>query len=147
MTGAPSIPDPQDRVGFLIYRAGLHVARAYEERMRPAGFAPVEVGVLTLLASRGALHVRAVGRALGVSRQTAVNVTRDLERRGLVTRETPPEDRRALVVAIAPAGRDALARAEAIAQGYDAELAAAIGAELAADVAAGLRRVLAAAGD
>jgi hypothetical protein len=35
------------RLGFLIYRAGLAVSRGYERALKPLGVMPVEAGVLT----------------------------------------------------------------------------------------------------
>ena len=89
-----------ERLGFLLYRVGILVSRTYEARMRPLGFAPAEVGLMTYLAGRGPDHVRAVSRAIGVSPQTVVNLARSLESRGLMRRDASPSDQRAVLVSL-----------------------------------------------
>ena len=139
-----AVPLPMDRIGFLIYRAGLLVSRAYEERMRPLGFSPGEVGLMTYLASYGAAHVRAVSRSIGVSPQTVVNLTRSLENRGLVKRESSPSDQRAVLVELTPKGRAGLAQADAVAAAFDTEIADTVGPSAAAAIMQGLTSILSA---
>lgn len=142
---APITPSTQ-RLGFLLYRVGLMVSRVYEARMRPLGFAPAEVGLLTYLASEGADHVRAIARSLGVSPQTVVNLTRSLEKRGLVSREASSSDQRAITVRLTQPGRRALARADALAKELDAELAETVGFASVNGMMQGLSALLASAG-
>ncbi len=110
---------PEQRIGFLLYRAGLAVAQAYEARMRPSGFTPGEVGVLTHLASHGAGHIREIGRALGVSPQTVINLARGLEAKEMVLRTGSSADRRTVILNITATGRAALLRADEIARRFD----------------------------
>ncbi len=114
-----SLAAPEERIGFLLYRAGLAVAQAYEARMRPSGFTPAEVGVLTHLASHGAGHIREVGRSLGVSPQTVINLARGLAAKGMVLRTGSPADRRTVILNITDNGRAALLRADEIARRFD----------------------------
>jgi DNA-binding MarR family transcriptional regulator len=118
---------PEARLGFLLYRAGLAVSRGYERALGPLGAAPADAGVLSCLGYRGPSHTRALGRFLGLGRQTIVNVTRRLERDGLIGRMAHPEDARLALFDITDAGRGRLAEIEAVARAFDARLLAIVG--------------------
>ncbi len=143
-SASQTIAPPGQRIGFLIYRAGVLVARAYEARMRPLGFAPAEIGLMTYLASHGTDHVRAVARSIGVSPQTVVNLTRGLEQRGFVARAPSPSDQRTVLLTLTVEGRAALEEADTAAQAFDAEVAAVLGPVGAQAVGDGLRTLLSA---
>ena len=128
---------PEQRIGFLIYRAGLAVAQVYEQMMRPAGFTPGEVGVLTQLDSHGASHIRQIARALGVSPQTVVNLARSLTAKDMVSRTGATSDRRTVILDITDQGREALSQADRIACRLDDTIA-----ELASGDAASVVRAL-----
>lgn len=55
--------------------------------------------------ARGPLTLGALAESLGVDAPAATVTVNDLERRGLVTRQEHPEDRRAKIVALTAAGR------------------------------------------
>jgi DNA-binding MarR family transcriptional regulator len=120
---------PQARLGFLLYRAGLAVARGYERALAPVGASPAEAGVLSTLSYDGPNHIRGLARLLGLGRQTIVNVTRRLEADGRVVRQADATDARLALFAITSAGRDRLATIEAIAMAFDAQLRATVGAD------------------
>ena len=143
MTQAPrsDVAPPDARLGFLIYRAGLAVAQAYADRMRPSGLTPGEVGVLTQLASYGPGHIREIGRALGVSPQTVVNLGRSLEAKQMVRHANSMEDRRTVLLSITEKGRETLDKADRIARAFDRAIEAAIGSDATATARA-LRMLL-----
>jgi DNA-binding MarR family transcriptional regulator len=139
----PEIPGGNDqRLGFLIYRAGLAVSRGYERALKPIGVMPVEAGVLTALRHGGPNHVRGLARALGVGRQTIVNVTRALEERRWIARGASEEDARLAVFAIAPAGRLKLHAIETLASAFDAKLREIVGLEQEAGLIEHLRQIV-----
>jgi DNA-binding MarR family transcriptional regulator len=117
---APSPPD--GRLGFLLYRAGLAVARGYERALKPIDGSPVEAGILSTLAYQGPSHTRALARLLGLGRQTISNVTKRLEHRDFIRRLSDERDSRLALFEISPAGRRHLAEIETIASGFDAML-------------------------
>lgn len=123
----PTTPDR--RLGFLVYRAGLAVARGYERALKPIGVTPTEAGVLSALGYGGPNHVRGLGRLLGVSRQTIVNVTKALDGKGWTGRAPSPADQRLQMLAISDAGRGILAQVEAVAREFDARLLTVVEAE------------------
>jgi DNA-binding MarR family transcriptional regulator len=112
----------QQRLGFLVYRAGLAVSRGYERALKPIGIMPVEAGVLGSLGYDGPNHVRGLARQLGVGRQTIVNVTRVLEHRGWISRAPSEQDARLVIFSIDPLGRAKLVSVEQIAQTFDGKL-------------------------
>lgn len=114
--------EPNKRLGFLIYRAGLAVSRGYERALKPLGVTPTEAGVLGALRYSGPNHVRGLGRLLGVGRQTIVNVTRALEAKEWIAREPADHDARLIIHVIAAEGVRQLTRIEQIAQSFDQAL-------------------------
>ena len=120
---------PSERLGFLLYRSGLAIARGYERALGPTKIMPTESGVLMTLAYQGPNHVRGMARFLGVGRQTVVNVTRRLEMAGLVARSASARDSRVAQFTITSLGRQKLLEIEDLAERFDARLRAIVGEE------------------
>lgn len=116
--------EPKQRLGFLLYRAGLAVARGYERALKPIGVAPVEAGVLSALCYSGPNHVRRLARLLGVGRQTIVNTSKSLEAQRFILRAVSEEDARLVSFSITAAGKRRLKQIEIIAQAFDEKLRA-----------------------
>jgi DNA-binding MarR family transcriptional regulator len=117
------LPAPHDqRLGFMIYRAGLAISRGYERVLKPINVVPVEAGVLGSLCYQGPNHVRGLARQLGVGRQTIVNVTKSLEAKTWINRSVSPEDGRLVVFSIRQPGQDKMREIEAISAEFDARL-------------------------
>ncbi len=130
LTAKPAESKQHDRrLGFLLYRAGLAVARGYERALKPMNVMPVEVGVLSSLCYEGPNHVRGLARQLGVGRQTVFNVTKALATRGWLVRNLSERDARLAVFSISQAGSAELAAIETLVHQFDAELASIAGAE------------------
>lgn len=136
-------PAPEDTLGFLLYRVGLAVSRAYEAASREGGLRPVETGILSAIAADGPQHVRGLSRRLGVGRQTIVNLTDQLAARGLITKEASTEDARLVEVALTAQGRAALGKARKISARFDAALAEPLTPAREAAMCADLRALLA----
>lgn len=118
-----SMAAPEARIGFLLYRVGLAVSRSFERRLKPLDAKPVQTGVLNVLAAKGPESVRGLGRALGVNRQTIVNVSDELAARGWLTKRVDAGDRRAVTIAITAKGRAALAELDKVAVAFERDLA------------------------
>ncbi|MEM6994606.1 MAG: MarR family transcriptional regulator [Myxococcota bacterium] len=69
---------------------------------------------LTQLSERGPLTVSALQTAAGRSQAATSHLVEQLEQRRLVQRRVDPEDRRRRVVQLAPGGRNAVAKIEAV---------------------------------
>jgi DNA-binding MarR family transcriptional regulator len=89
---------------------------ALEDELPGLGLTPGEVNALICFGDDRALAVRELVSATGQRKSTLTGVLDRLERRGLITREPDPADRRALrAVLTAEGGRAAAAVAEAFA--------------------------------
>ena len=96
-----------------IMRAHQIVLARVESVLRPLGvtFARYEVLMLLWFSRRGSLPMKVIGARLQVHPTSVTNAVDRLEDAGLVTRSTHPEDRRAMLVALTPAGRGLAQRA------------------------------------
>ena len=133
---------PMQRLGFLLYRVGVQVAQTYGERIRPLGFSPVEVGLMTHLASGGEDHVRAIARTLGVSPQTIVNVSNRLEGRGFLTRRKSETDQRVIRVKMTDKGFASLVKVDEAVTLLDRDITRRMGEENVQEITRSLERFL-----
>ncbi len=106
--GKKSIRDFSDlwnRPGFLIRRLHqIHVAIFLDES-RTHNVTPVQFGVLTVLYDGKTLDQVTIASQIGVDRNTAADVVRRLERRGLLVRPKSTADKRAKLAKITDEGR------------------------------------------
>lgn len=131
--------------GFSHREVSAEVSRQAEHELPPASWA-----LLEYLNSVGPMRVSDIAACLGIDVSSVTPRLQTLERVGLVDRGTDAEDRRASVLSIGPAGREALERihaariailAEALV-GLDAEHVA-IASEVLQRISTRLRRDLA----
>ena len=87
-----------------------------DELLRPIGltFARFEVLVLLSFSRRGALPLGKIGERLQVHATSVTPLVKRLEQNGLITRTRHPEDGRAVLAEITPAGREITERASKI---------------------------------
>jgi DNA-binding MarR family transcriptional regulator len=98
-----------------VMRAQQLLLAQVEERLRPFDltFARYEALVLLRFSSRGSLPLGKMGERLQVHPTSMTNVIDRLETQGLVRRMPHPEDRRATLAEITPAGRRLVEKATA----------------------------------
>ena len=96
-----------------LMRAHQIVLARVEATLRPLGVTVARYEVLMLLwfSRRGSLPMKVIGSRLQVHPTSVTNAVDRLEDAGLVTRSTHPEDRRAMLVALTPTGRELAERA------------------------------------
>lgn len=102
---------------------------------------------LVVLGQRGRMRPAELATALAVTPPTCTRMCGRLEAKGLVVRERPPEDRRAVAVSLSPAGR---ALVDDVSRRRRAELRTLLGgvpADRRASVVEGLRSLADAAGE
>ncbi|QDP97031.1 MarR family transcriptional regulator [Microlunatus elymi] len=87
-----------------------------DERLRPLGltFARFEVLVLLSFSRRGSLPLGKIGERLQVHATSVTPLVKRLEAAGYITRTRHPEDGRAVLAEITPAGREITERASRI---------------------------------
>ncbi len=96
-----------------LMRAHQIVLARVEATLRPLGvtFARYEVLMLLWFSKRGSLPMKIIGSRLQVHPTSVTNAVDRLEDAGLVARSTHPDDRRAVLVALTPSGRELAERA------------------------------------
>jgi DNA-binding MarR family transcriptional regulator len=116
--------------------------------LKPHGltFARYEALVLLTFSSRGSLPLGKMGERLQVHPTSVTSIVRRLEDSGLVVRRPHPQDGRAVLAEITPAGRELVEQATADLVDADFALGALAETEL-AQVSELLRPVRSAAGD
>jgi len=109
---APDTPEPLlESLGFLITRAHLRMHRVFSDLLAPLGIVPAQFGLLTTLATFGPAPQAEVGRRLGISGASVVQLVDQLEERGLVERRRLEWDRRTQVLHLRPGATEALQEA------------------------------------
>jgi DNA-binding MarR family transcriptional regulator len=105
----------QMRAVTSLMRAQQIVLGELDEILREHGltFARYEALVLLTFSRRGSLPLGKMGERLQVHPTSVTSIVRRLERAGLVTRTPHPDDGRAILCEITPAGRELVERATA----------------------------------
>ncbi|MFB4318595.1 MarR family winged helix-turn-helix transcriptional regulator [Actinomadura sp. 21ATH] len=143
-------PEHADRMAAVtsVMRAQQLLLGLVEAALKPFGltFAAYEALRLLAFARTGTLPMGKVGARLMVHPASVTNVIGRLERRGLVERRPSPDDRRVVLAAITPAGRELAEEATAALHDADFGLPG-LAPDEAAAITAALRAVRVSAGD
>ena len=99
------------RVGYLLNRTALQIRGMAQAALKPQGMIPPHMAVLSTLFTEGPQTQRALGAMLKIDPTTMVWLIDDLEKKSLVRRGQHPKDRRAHLVELATAGKEAFRRA------------------------------------
>ena len=132
-----------DRLALLVYRAGIEILARGEEALTELGIDGRDYTTLAVLATDQPESQQELARLMGKAPPLMVAVVDELETKGLVARRRSRRDRRRSVVEVTDAGREMLARADAIADRLTAELFGALSAEEREELHATLRRAMA----
>jgi DNA-binding MarR family transcriptional regulator len=103
-----------DSIGFLLLRAHVRVHREFTAALEPLDIEPRHVGTMRALRAAGPSTQGQLAEMLAVSPATVVQIVDDLERRGLVSRERDPADRRAYRLHLRPEAAVVVERATAL---------------------------------
>ena len=95
---------PHRNLGYLLPQVAHSLLRDFDTMLSTHGIRSSHLGVLSTLRSFGPLSQRRIAHYLGLERQTLVNVTDELEKRGLLERRPHPADRRQYLLHLTPAG-------------------------------------------
>jgi len=126
-----ALPAPQALLaapGYVARRLHQAYTAAWVRLVDPVLTGP-QFAVLTAVDAYPGVEQGSLARAVALDRSTMASIVRRLEDRGLITRETPPEDGRKRLLFLTPAGvitlHEADLRARALdrllMQGYDGE--------------------------
>lgn len=94
---------------YLMKQVELAVRTRLDELVRPAGLTALQYTAMTVLEGHPDMTSSHLARRSFVTAQSMSDMVASLESRGLIERHRDPADRRRLVVAITPVGRDLLA--------------------------------------
>lgn len=108
--------------GFLIAKAHQRLFSMFFQECQKVGLEVPGPGILHVLEESGPLSQQQLGRLLRIDRTTMVKLIDALEDHGLAKRKDHPEDRRAYLIEITPAGRKALRTIQSLADKMEAEL-------------------------
>jgi MarR family transcriptional regulator for hemolysin len=110
-------------VSFWVMQASRRWRARFTERMRDVGQTDARWSALYWLADApGGLIQSELAERIGIAGPSLVKLLDILEAQGLVSRRIAPGDRRANVVLMEPAGRQALAEMDRIAEALRAEV-------------------------
>jgi DNA-binding MarR family transcriptional regulator len=122
---APAAPEHAG-FAFLLVQLGTYVARQFAEQLAPLGVEPRHVGMLTRLAANEGKAQQAIGELIGLNPTQMVFLVDELEGRGLVERRRNPADRRSYGLYLTSAGRDMLAKVQAVGRSHQDQLGASL---------------------
>jgi DNA-binding MarR family transcriptional regulator len=97
-----------ERTGLRYLAVAYRLRKVLDEQMTAAGLSLARTKVLQVLDRHGALRQAVLAEQLGLAPRSVTQVVEALERAQLVEREPDPVDLRAKLVAITPAGTEAL---------------------------------------
>lgn len=100
------VPDIDSHIGVQLRYAYQRATANLTDAIRELGLTPMQVSVLARLAQRGPTTQNLLGRSLAMEPANVRDVVQRLRRRGLVSLDPTPRDRRALVVSLTDAGQD-----------------------------------------
>lgn len=112
-----------------LQRAARAVARRFDAAFRNFDLTNGQFSLLMSLNRPEPANIRGVAELLAMDRTTLTAALKPLERRGLVTVTTDPDDRRSRRLALTPAGHKLLASAVPVWLREHAQLDAGFGAE------------------
>jgi DNA-binding MarR family transcriptional regulator len=96
---------------YLLYKAGIHAQKAFDDAFGAVGLNAREFLVLAF-ATAEALSQQDIARRLGIDPTVLVGVVDELERRRLVERRRDPDDRRRYLLEVTETGAELLTKAE-----------------------------------
>ncbi|PTM61004.1 MarR family winged helix-turn-helix transcriptional regulator [Phreatobacter oligotrophus] len=130
-----------DFIGFHLRLAQEASFRAFAARVGDPDLKPRRFAVLTLIAENPGMTQTALGKAAGRDKSTLTTTLDDLVKRGLVSRERAPNDRRSYTLFLTDKGCALHQKLMAAARAHDADLDRLVGPENKALFLALLRRI------
>ena len=98
--------DEPASVSDLFWAVARRLRHASRETLAPWEVTPSQLRALGTLMRHGPVRPGTLASHLGIAPRSATEVVDALEKRGLVRRETDPDDRLATLVVVTDAGRD-----------------------------------------
>ncbi len=112
---APQAPETGLSVGYLMGRARASLLSGLDAHLEPFGLSGMQFAVLKHIGDGSARTAADLCRFMHFDASSMTRLLDRLELKGLVRRERSREDRRTVVLRLAPSGRAQLARLAAVA--------------------------------
>ncbi len=128
---------------YLVLAAQREGNRWLTQGLREHDLTPSQAEVLTVLADDEPLTLADLGRYLVCETGSPSRLVDTMVRKGLVTREPDPVDRRVVLLRLTPRGRELVDEVAANDERIDARLEEALGAEALTAASHALRRLIA----
>jgi len=116
-------------VGYGLQRAQLAVRSAVVDALAQVDLSPGRFAVLNVIDRNPGVSQVDAGAALGIQPTNVTPLLRDLEKRGLIARQTSPRSRRTKMLELTPAGRRCLGRALRLHQAVEQRIARSLGSK------------------
>lgn len=104
---------------YLLNRAGARIATAFGEEIRPLGATLQIWRVLAALREQDGRRMGDLSSTTSIDVSTLTRLVDNMEKKDLVARQRDPQDARAVVLNVTPAGRRLTARILPIAERYE----------------------------
>jgi MarR family transcriptional regulator for hemolysin len=116
------VRNSQAPIGLQLSQTARVVGRAFDDALDQAGGSLPVWLILLNLTIRRTPHQRALAEAVGVTGATLTHHLNAMEKRGLITRQRDPDNRRVHVVELTEDGRQAFTRLREAAMEFTARL-------------------------
>jgi DNA-binding MarR family transcriptional regulator len=130
-----------ERLGYALRRAQIAVFQDFYQAMGALDVSPAQYSALTVIERNPGLTQTQVADALGIKKGNFVALIKALERRGLVSRDAMPGDRRSFALALTVKGRVLAKELVAASAAHERRVRQAVGGEDYARLFAPLRRL------
>ena len=104
-------PTRENSVGYLVQEVARLMRRRFEQEASVHGFTLPQWRALAEIHRRGAIAQVSLAAALDVDQMTVSGIVTRLEKRGLIERRPDPNDSRAKLATLTPAGSTLIANA------------------------------------
>jgi DNA-binding MarR family transcriptional regulator len=128
---------------YLLNRAGARIAASFSEEVRPLGATLQMWRVLAALREQDGRRMGDLSATTSIEVSTLTRLIDGMEKKGLVARRRDPQDARAIVLHVAPAGRRLTQRIVPIAERYETVALAGFNSAETRTLKAALRRLYA----
>ena len=118
-SGGPRAELAPSELRYLVLAAQREGNRAVADALAPVGLTPSQAEVVGVLDDSGPLTLKALGELIVCETGSPSRIVDALVRRGLVARETSPDDRRAVVLSLTDDGRSLVPHVRAVDAGMD----------------------------
>ena len=104
---------------YLLNRAGARIAASFSDKVRPLGATLQMWRVLAALREQDGRRMGDLSTTTSIEVSTLTRLVDNMEKKGLVARRRDPQDARAIVLQVTPAGRRLTQRIVPIAERYE----------------------------